>query len=319
MDAVYLVAGEDAYLREDALKTIKNKTLGLKKVEDFNYNIFYAGDVKVKDIIDDLRSLTFLNRKKLTLLRNFNRLSLFDKKFILKYSKNPIDSSILVLEVPIKTDLKKDVYKELISLCKFIDCSTPSFSSVSRWIMQFAKSRNKRISKDALELLIVNLGRDLNALDKAVEKLSLYADKRQDILREDVETLIELDVNYSAYNFTDAIANKNIQMSLKIIKHLVVNKNEAIKLLGRISWHFERILKAKKLLNEGISKKEICLQMGIPGFFIEKFIRQVGIFNLKNIKEVFKDIMGADLILKTKKTKPAIVLESLVFKIFSLR
>ena len=317
MHSVYLVAGEDDYLREDSIKAIKNKILGhFKKQQGANYKVFYASESKAEEIIDDARSLGFFNQRNLILVREFDKFSDYDKNLIVSYSKNPNKNTVLILESSDKRFLKNSALKELSIYSKLIECNPPPLSKISKYITKFTASRKKKISEKAMQLLIINLGNNLKKLDEAVEKLTLYTNRRS-ITSEDVEALIKLNINYNAYNLTDAIGKRKIDEALKIIRRLAVNKRASSKLLGMINWHLERIYKARELLNRGESYHNIAELFNIPKFFINKFFNQVDNFSLEDIKEGFKHILDADLALKTKKIKSKIILESLIIRLCS--
>ncbi|MCK5305901.1 MAG: DNA polymerase III subunit delta [Candidatus Omnitrophica bacterium] len=320
MNAVYLLAGEDEYLREAAIKDIKHKVFkGIKSRQGFNYKIFYGENVRAREIVDRARSFDFLAGRQLILVRNFNILTPSDKKNILNYSKNPSEFTVLMLEAVGKINLKKDVYKEIHDYSKFINCGKPLASSMAGWIVKLAASRKKRVEAAAVQLLKMRLGSDLRALDSALEKLSLYAGTRENITAKDIEATIGFDVSYSAFNFSDAVTRKAPQEALRIIKSLVFNKGDAVKLIGMIAWQFERIIKAKRMLDEGVSARDTAGRLNIHSFFIEKFMSQVKSFDGPSIKKSLTYIIEADLAMKTGKTESKIILESLVFRLCSLR
>ncbi|MCK4519177.1 MAG: DNA polymerase III subunit delta [Candidatus Omnitrophica bacterium] len=319
-NAVYLIAGEDEYLREAAIKDIKHKVFkGIKSRQGFNYKIFYGENVGAREIVDRARSFDFLAGRQLILVRNFNVFIPSDKKIILNYLKNPSRLTVLMLEAVGKINLKKDVYKEIHDYSKFIDCAKPLASSMAGWIVKLAAGRKKRIEPAAVQLLKMKLGSSLCVLDSALEKLSLYAGARENITVKDIEASIGFDVSYSAFNFSDAVTRKAPQEALRIIKSMVFNKGDAVKLIGMIAWQFERIIKAKRMLDEGVSARDMAGRLNIHSFFIEKFMRQVKSFNGASIKKALAYIIEADLAMKVGKTEPKIILESLVFKLCSLK
>ena len=318
MHSVYLIIGDDDYLRQENIDRIKNKILThFNKHKDLNFSTFFAFQNTASEVINSARSSSFFDKSNLILVRDYHNFSNHDKDLILKYCQNPNKKTVLILESSDRNLLKDNSIERLMNYCKLIRCNHPPLSKVSDYISRFAALRNKRISKEAVELLIMNLGNNLKNLNEAVEKISLYVNER-DIKRRDVEALVGLDVDYKVYNLTDALGQKNKNQALKIIKQIAINKKASLKLLGGIIRYLERIYQARLLLSEGKSQRMIAESLSIYNFLADKFFKQVDNFSLKDIKRCFSYILDADLTLKTEKIKPAIILESLIIKMCAL-
>jgi DNA polymerase III subunit delta len=318
MYPVYLIAGEDDYLREKSIKAIKEKVLTpSQKTQNTNYKIFYAQDSKAEEITDSARSSSFFENKNLILVREADKFSEGDKDLIVKYSKNPNKKTIVVLESSDKSILKDRKFKELSFQAKIIKCPRPLPSKIPKYIRKFVSLRKKRISKEAIQLLTINLGNNLKNLNQAIEKLALYKEEKN-ITSNDVKELIADDVGYNVYNLSDAIGRRETDEALKIIRRLGVDRRTSLNLLAVINWHLYRIYKAKIRLNRGKSYSQISQELKIHSFFKDKFFNQVNSFSEENIKEGLKCILDADLALKTKKIKHRIILEFLVIRLCAL-
>lgn len=319
MKPVYLIAGEDEYLRNKSIDKIKNKLKrNLSERNDPKFSIYYAPRINIQEVLDEVRSSDFFNQQSLVLLKNIENLNSEEKERILKYCNNPSRDSTLILETSDKKFTKQKFFNELKGITEYIACNSPYLSKIHKYIKQFAAERNKRITSQAASILIMNLGNDLRKIDEAVEKLSLYVDSRKDITEEDTEVLIDDNVNYDAYNLTDAIGSKNTDQALKVIKRLAVNRSSSLKLLGMVNWHLRRIYEAKELLRQGQNPRQVATTLNVHSFFQDKFMRAVENFSFRQLNEAFKNVLEADFTLKTKKTRSKQILETLVIRLCSL-
>lgn len=117
---IYLFVGQDSPFKDSPstskdiqLKQIKAEFLP-RKMEQFNLDTLYAGNLKLKELQEKLLSLPVKSAKRLIIIRNAEELDPGLDDFIVEWAKSGNKDTILLLDLedPAKKDkLIKDIYK----------------------------------------------------------------------------------------------------------------------------------------------------------------------------------------------------------------
>ena len=94
---VYLIEGEDAYLREVAVKILKDKYL---TSPELNLNIFEGAYVKSSpdEMVDALMQYPFMSEKRVIIVRDYNPSATdLKNKSLVNYFANPVETSLLII------------------------------------------------------------------------------------------------------------------------------------------------------------------------------------------------------------------------------
>lgn len=278
---VYLLAGSEQFLKEENLARIKSTFLD-KESEDFNFNIFYASLAQTKEILECVRTLPFLGRKRVVLVRQVEDFSISDKKLILSYVRNPQKQALLILETS-ETNLYEDFFAEISKYARLIFCKPLKDKQLFDWIKAQVEAKDKRIEEKAKSVLVDNLGNDLQLLSKALDNLILYIGARRTIEASDVEKMVGPDLTTSAFDLFDAASLGDKEKALGILDSLfkeginssqilgaliyqVVSERESLSFRERLkSPQFERILeelqKTDADIKTGRQTQKIALEL----------------------------------------------------------
>jgi DNA polymerase-3 subunit delta len=93
---LYLFAGAEEYLIEEAIRLIKEKLI-VKGEEELNYDMLYGFETSIQTILEKVETVGFFGNKRLVVVQSVNSLKDKDKKHLISYCENPFPSSCLVL------------------------------------------------------------------------------------------------------------------------------------------------------------------------------------------------------------------------------
>jgi DNA polymerase III delta subunit len=96
---LYLLLGEDALAKDAKIKSLKDEFLP-PQLENFNLDVLYGRELKLKDLQERLLALPIKAKKRLLLIRDAGSLRQELKDFLLKYSRKPHPWLVLVLDFP---------------------------------------------------------------------------------------------------------------------------------------------------------------------------------------------------------------------------
>ena len=290
---VYLVAGDEVFLRDKAIAKIR-----LNLFKEITPVIFYSDNKSIKEVVDACRSMDMLTKNLLVIFKGFEDISTQDKDILSKYIRKPNPGACLIIEASTRYVNGKKPYNKLPKF-KVVECNRPRIGQLGNWIDKLAESKGKKIESQAVQSLIAKCGNSLKATSDAIEKLSLYVGESKIITLGHIQELIGFDAEYTAYNLIDEIFKKDTKESLRIASRVISKEKDIFGLIGLISFQLTRIYKAKNLLQKKISRQEVLRELGIYSYLADKFLKQVETSSSKTINEAISLLAEADLNFKT--------------------
>jgi DNA polymerase III delta subunit len=96
--AIYLLVGQDVNSKDIKINRIKQQFLSAA-AQDFNQDILYARDTKLKELQEKLLFLPLRSEKRIVVIKNAEELKEDAKVFLIEYVKNPYPKTILILDI----------------------------------------------------------------------------------------------------------------------------------------------------------------------------------------------------------------------------
>jgi DNA polymerase-3 subunit delta len=309
---VYLVAGDESFLRDKAIEKIR-----LSFSKENSPLVFYSDDKGIKEVLDACRFKDMLAGNLLIIFKGFENVSIQDKGILSRYILNPNSSSCLILEASTRYIKGRKPYDKLPKL-KVIECNRPQIRYLNNWISKLAKEKGKTIENEAVDSLIAKCGNNLKNLNDSIEKLSLYIGENKLITLKCVQELIGFDAEYTAYNLIDEIFKKNTEESLKIASRVISKEKDIFGLIGLISFQLTRLCKAQNMLANKVAHSEILNQLGIYHYLGDKFLKQAESFEARALSEAINILAETDFNFKTLPGDYRNNFDSLIVKLCAL-
>lgn len=295
-----LFYGEDEFQKEEFVKRVTASILDTESLP-FNLNTYDAKEIDARVIIDTANTLPFLSKHRAIIVNNVESLKEDQINLLAAYSKNPNPNTCLMLLVN-----KAKLPEEFSGL----NSDSKRFNPLANeelfiWIKNRLKLSSVDIETDALELIIELTGNNLRIISSELEKLKTYIGKRPIIKKEDVQNLLGISIQNTAFDFIDLIFKEDSSGALKVLNSIKTDiERHPPRLIGLILWNFKQILKVKSLLDDGKRDYEIFQAVRMKRKTTSDFIRQARKLNLKNLRRIFKLLLDLDLSLKRSKVSP---------------
>jgi DNA polymerase-3 subunit delta len=313
----YYLYGDDTYLIEEAIRNIENKVISPGS-KDLNYEVFYAGNDRVSDIVNAAQTMSFLSKKKFILIKEANRLSAKESEGFISYFSNPSDFACLVF-IGEKVNFKQKFFIRLQKSGVIAQLNHPQNRELPYWVQRFANRFDKKISKDATTFLIDIVGNNLLQIYNEIEKASIFTGEKRSIDVEDIQAIItELKIE-SIFDLIDSVVNKNSEKALSILNKTLASGEDHLMILGMIIRQFRLILRAKDMLKRGLTPSFIGKRLGVRNFFLKGFLEQVKKYSFDELKWTFEQFLKADLALKSSKLTKKMLLERLILNLCGYR
>jgi len=229
-----------------------------------------------------------------------------------KYFDNPCPTGQLVLVVR-AWDARTKLAKKLARVGKLISVTQPKRWELPQRLVKYTSdAHDKRLSKDAAELLIELTGDELTRLYSEIDKLSLFAEAEKGITPKHIESLIGHNRLFNAFAVIDAIILGNAGQAVERLRAMFAeDKSTEYTVVGAFGFHLRRMFSAKALLEKGVRHSEVADRLRIwgnkDGFFA--LLRQM---SLKQIGEYLQQLGETDYAIKTGQTKAPVAMEQLV-------
>ena len=293
------------------------------------------------DVIDEVRTTPMFGKRKLIIVENANTFLGRGQDKIIGYLKNPCSVNCLILEVSSidkRTKLAKAMDGKqgiLIECDKLYDKPAPwetrkpeHDSELTRWIVMHAGNFDKIINLKSAFCLQEKTGNDLAIINNQIDALSVYTGDRNEITIEDIQDLLGVSHREKLYNLLDAIGMKDTISAVRMAENIfdVGMENErknitydaksiAITIVSSSHRRMKDLWKILRILDKGGSKKEILEKQYAPRPFVDKFIKQAQNFNEEEMPEKWKYMLEADLLCKTSRLSPSLIIEQLITKL----
>ena len=308
---VFAFVGDDSYRKESALKELSSSILD-DASRELNYRVFYGDELDTSGMMDFASTVPFLSPSRLVIIKGFERIPKKEKARIVEYLKNPSKHTCVVIEAETEEALAGYDIEGHISIRRFF---TPRDDEMVPWIMRFVAEKGKRIMDEAASMVKELAGCDSMTVARELEKLIAYTGDRMEITGSDVEETVGRTLAVSAFDITDAVGQKRPDRALGIASDLAMGGTKQYEIIGILCWHIKRMLKARVLLNKGLSQSHVAASLRIARRHSASFFRQVNGFKENELKRKMEILLEADLNIKRTRYDPALVLEFAIIRL----
>ncbi|MHC4394047.1 MAG: DNA polymerase III subunit delta [Planctomycetota bacterium] len=312
--SIYVIAGKEESLVAGECEKLVD---GLLEPEQKTTGLFSADPAKVSlsEVLDELRTLPFLTDKRVVLIKNADKFISDNRESLEKYFDNPCPTGILLLTVSSWASNTK-LAKKLPKVGKLISITQPKPWQLPGRLSEYATdAHDKKLSRNAAELLIELTGDNLSQLYSEIDKLALYADAEKSITTEHIESLIGHNRLFNAFTVIDAIVDGNAAKATNRLRNMFAeDKSAEYTVVGAFAFHFRRLFNAKDLLEKGLRPAEIAKQLRIWGNK-DALFAQLRKMSLKQIGDNLQQLAATDYAIKTGRTKPQVAIEQLVLRL----
>ena len=335
-DGNYLFYGEEDYLKAHALKSFKD-AMGLDEaLEIFNLIKIDVLDYDAEKLIDALSMPPMMAEKKLVVVTGLNI-----KKMSRGGKSDDGDNSVgelralidainhleefdynnLIIIIPAgnitEDEPKKKLPAALASLSEYLtpvkfEASTPQ--KLSLWVARHFEHHGIKARAEDCTHLVNFCGRDMFILSGEVEKLSLYAKAqgRDYIVREDIPLICCAEMEYGAFEFSNAILEGRKNDALSILRVMKFKQIEPLAIMGELSGILSDLLKIKILLGAGKNLQQIEQETKMNSYKVKLYVGSARRMELSRLQAIVLAATEADLAMKFQFDAGYLHLEKLI-------
>jgi DNA polymerase-3 subunit delta len=316
---VYLLFGEETYLRDSAARFIADKALTDSSLREFNETVFSLADSKIDYALSAAEQLPMILARRVVKITEVvvsatgkkDNLKEEDETVLMRYLSRPSETSVVIF-VADDIDKRRKISKLLLENCVAVEFTPLSEIELMTWAKGKLKEQNADIEERALRYLVGLVGNNVQKITTEIEKLAVAALPDSLITFELVEQLVPNSRELSNFELTDYLLAKNRTRSLQILHKILDDGAEPLMLLGLIANNFHRLFLAKELMRNGVDRNEVARTMRLPYGKQEDFLATARRADAERLAWNLQRIAQADLAIKTSQATPRLQIEMLV-------
>lgn len=307
---VYLLYGEEAYLRKQYKEKLRNAMLSPD--DTMNYSYYEGKGINVNEIIDLAETLPFFAERRLIVLENTGFFKSTSQELADYIKEMPETTSMIFVETEV--DKRGKLYKTVQSKGRVVELGRQDETMLIRWIASNVKRENKNISENTVRTFLAKVGTDMENIQKELEKLFCYTWKKDSIEVTDVETICTTQVTNQIFDMVDAVADKKQKKALEYYYDLLALKEPPLHILALLTRQFKLLLEVKSMDRKGYGRKEIAEKTGIHPFFVGKYRTQAQTFRMQELRNIIEDSADIEESVKTGKLTDTLAVELFIVK-----
>ena len=307
---VYILYGEEAYLRSQYKDKLKKALLG--EGDSMNYHYFEGKDIKPGEVIDLAETMPFFAERRVIILEN-SGLFAHGGEELAEYLSAPAETAYFVFVEP-AVDKRSKLYKAATAKGRAIEFKAQDEAILKRWILGFLKKENKNITERDLDLFLDKTGSDMVNIRGELEKLLCYCMGKDVITAQDIEAVCTRQVSSQIFDMINAVADKNQKMAMTLYYDLLTLKEPPMRILFLITRQFNLLLQVKELKNKGLDANSIGEKVGLAGFIARKYVAQAAKFRENDLRRALSDCVESEEAVKTGRMNDVMSVELLIVK-----
>lgn len=306
--SLYLFYGIDEYMKDYYIKSIRNALLG---DNDFNY-IKIDGKINARELSDLCDEMPMFGQKKLIVVKNSEFFSgKGTANLDLDFLSDLPEFTCLVFRED-NVDKRSKAYKTLDKYGIVIECVRQNDTMIGKILTKAAMQQSRKITMDAINLMISGLGDDLVMLLNELDKLIKYTVEGDVITDKHVRKVCKLSTSQRIFDLTDALSIKDSGKALTALKFLLDNNESTQFIIVMVARQFLQLYDTKCIIDDGGSVRDVVAILGVRDFVARKLVDQCRRFSKKELKDSFENCLKMDEDIKNGLIKDETALELIV-------
>lgn len=220
---IYYLMGDESYYIDKISDWISENVLQPEE-RDFNQTVLFGSDVNASQIVDAAKRYPMMSEYQVLIVKEAQNVKNVEP--LEKYLKAPMSSTILVMCHKNGTidGRKREYVKAIQQAGVLFESKKLRERDLPAFIEQYLKAREASIDPKSTQMIADAIGADLSRLTGELDKVLLgLPEQDRRVTPQVVEDQIGVSKDYNAFEFRDAIVNRNILKANQIIKYFDEN------------------------------------------------------------------------------------------------
>jgi len=313
---IYFLMGEETYFIDKISDYIADNVL-TEAEKGFNQTVLYGKDTEPHTIIANARRFPMMSNYQVIIVREAQNIKKIED--LEPYAKNPLNSTILVINYKYKTLDKRKTFPKLIDQKGVLFESKKIYDNqLPTWISGYLKSQQYTIAPQAAAMISEYLGADLGKVANELDKLIISLPVGTQITPDHIERNIGISKEFNVYELQNALGERDLLKANRIINYFGANpsSNPMPVVISSLFSYFSKILNYHFL--EDKSQNNVASVLQVHPFFVKTYVAAAKNYNIKKLVEIVSILREYDM--KSKgfgniSTSPADLQREMIYRI----
>lgn len=313
---IYFLMGEETYFIDKISDYIADNVLA-EAEKGFNQTILYGKDTEPNTIIDNARRFPMMSNYQVIIVREAQNIKKIED--LETYAKNPLNSTILVINYKYKTLDKRKTFAKLIDQKGVLFESKKIYDNqLPAWISSYLKNQQYSITPQAAAMISEYLGADLGKVANELDKLIISLPAGTQITPDHIERNIGISKEFNVYELQNALGERDLLKANRIINYFGSNpaSNPVPVVISSLYSYFSKILNYHFL--EDKSQNNVASVLQVHPFFVKTYVAAAKNYNIKKLVEIVSILREYDMKSKgfgNTSTSPADLQREMIYRI----
>lgn len=290
---VYFLMGEETYFIDKISDYIADNVL-TEAEKGFNQTVLYGKDLEPNTIIGNARRFPMMANHQVIIVREAQNIKKIEDLEL--YVKNPLNSTILVINYKYKTLDKRKTFPKLIDQKGVLFESKKIYDNqLPTWITTYLKSQQYTISPQAAAMIAEYLGADLSKVANELDKLIISLPVGTQITPDHIEKNIGISKEFNVFELQNALGERDLLRANRIINYFGANpsSNPVTVVVSALFSYFSKLLNYHFL--EDKSQNNVASVLQVHPFFVKNYVAAAKNYNIKKLVEIVSILREYDM------------------------
>ena len=314
------ICGEDSFRSKQKLKALRQKFAKEIDSSQINIDVLNGEKLDAESFKQAMASGGFLVKRRMAIIENLiekNKNKQAVKEILdlaKKQSAHSAQENIIIFWEALGS-ISADKYRgkklsgPLLKYLKTIKYSYEFPLLPKNKLIAWVKNRIS-IDDDAANLLVEFVGSDLWRMNNEINKLKAYKNN-QNLTIADAKLLAEEKFDQKIFDLTDAAADKNRKLFIKLADEYLSSDVEPAYILTFLIRQFRMMARTKDLLDKNPTAN-LALEIKVHPFVAKKLRAQTSNYSIAEIKNIYRKLLKIDIKLKQGYFSPELLFAQLI-------
>lgn len=309
---VYALVGTSGILTAEAVDALRVRVL--TQAPDFNRDELRAEEVDAKRIMEAASTLPMMAPRRWVHVSNIHKMKADSQEALVSYVKKPSPTTVLVLSGE-KVDGRRKLGAALKKAKATFTFDAPKKWDLTDFIEDRARFKSVEIDRDAADLLGEVLGAEVGPIDRALEKLTVYAGEPRRITVQDIDEVVAPTRVHSIFELTDAVGAKDLGTATRLLRNALEGGESGLMVLAMIARQLRQLLSYHSLSERRMPSAELARALGVKPFLMSRIADQARRYRPSDLARALDAAHRADVAMKSSRQSHGVILDRLLLEI----
>lgn len=295
----YFIYSYDYGLVFNFLKKVESKIIN-KDLREFNYiTMKFDNNFNVENFFEVCNTIPMMQDKKVVVLENatFLKGENENKEVVSKlkqYFENlPTYCVVIIYYVFQEQEKNKDLlssFSKFGQVCKIQELKGEEFY---KEVLSIFKKHDVLIKTSLVRFFCDRVVNDFFHIENEILKLKSFINDKE-VTKEDIEEVVSKSFEHNVFIFINNVLDKNLKISLKVLKELISNGKELNYIFSMLTSQFLKFLDVKIMLVSGFDSSEIAKKTKINQYVLKNFVRLSNKYSLNELINIIDGFLNIE-------------------------